>query len=358
MSASPISRVYYVRDLLLALVGLACGRLFATLKPRPVDLTGKVAIITGGNSGIGLQIALDLARQGSTVYLACRNMSKAEEAVSLILSEIPTAKGRVKALLLDTSSLASVRDFAKDWEPLNTKIDLLFHNAGIGSVPAGQDFSPDGFPILYATNFLGSFLLTYLLEPCLSADARIILTSSTGQYAGAFSSNFSLSSIKETLEPGFHAPALGTGAGNSAPDGAVYSQTKVMQVAFAKLLQNHFDRKAAEADLQSRKIAHAFSPGFTLTPIFGKITETNFFADPIWWLLKMTNTVLAVDVSQGAATGVWLACTNDEAVGGQGMGGGYWYRMTRRLSNIDMMTKETVERFWVRWEADAGVQWR
>ena len=72
----------------------------------------------------------------------------------------------------------------------------------------------------------------------------------------------------------------------------------------------------------------------------------------------MTNTVLAVDVSQGAATGVWLACTNDEAVGGQGMGGGYWYRMTRRLSNIDMMTKETVERFWVRWEADAGVQWR
>ena len=130
-----------------------------------------------------------------------------------------------------------------------------------------------------------------------------------------------------------------------------------MQVAFARLLQSHFDRKATEAGVRSRKIAHAFSPGFALTSIFAKLQNTRFVGDLPFWLLKVTWNVLAVDVGQGAATGVRLAGTNDEAAIGAGMAK-YWDRMSRRLSTVDMMSKDQLERFWVRWEADAGVQWR
>ena len=358
MSASVPSRFDYFRDLTLVIAALALGRLYPTLKPPPADLTGQVAIVTGGNSGIGLEIAHDLARKGCTVYLACRNVSKAEAAVSDIVSRVPGSSGRVKALALDTSSLDSVRAFARNWETLNTKLDLLFHNAGIVATPVGREFSLDGFPMVYETNFLGSFLLTYLLEPHLASDARIIMTSSSSQCTSSFTSTFSLGRIVGNLEPGFHVPAGAVKPKNPARDSAVYTQTKAMQVAFAKLLQSHFDRKATEAGLPGRRIAHAFSPGYTATPIFGQLAETGFFSDPTFWLLKMTNTVLATDVSQGAATGVYLACSNDEAVVGEGAGGAYWDRMTRRISNIDMMSKAEVERFWVRWEADVGVEWR
>lgn len=134
--------------------------------------------MTGGNSGIGLETALQLARQGCTVFLACRNISKAEAAVSQIISQFPASEGFLRSLVLDTSSLDSVRSFVTHWNTLNIRIDLLFHNAGISAVPAGQDVSADGFPMIYATNFLGSFLLTYLLEPHLLSDARVILISS------------------------------------------------------------------------------------------------------------------------------------------------------------------------------------
>lgn len=359
MTAPAVSSVGFYRDYLLGSVSTLGGRLLPTLVPLSADLTTKVAIITGGNSGIGQQIGLDIARQGATVYLACRSVSKAEEAVSQIVSKVPASKGRVKSLSLDTSSFTSVRAFAKEWESLNIKVDLLFHNAGIGSAPEGPHFSPDGFPMFYATNFLGSFLLTYLLEPHLSADARIILTSSFGHYRSVFASTFSLSSIKERDEPGFHVPKGISEAGKVAPDSTLYGQTKAMQVAFAKLLQNRFDRKAAEAGIQSRRIVHAFHPGFVLTPVFDKIPKKVFLEDPLHWILRNSGLrALAVDVTQGAATGVWLAGTNDSTVVGEGMGGGYWDRMTRRVSNVDMMDKEMVERFWVRWEADAGVEWR
>jgi NAD(P)-dependent dehydrogenase (short-subunit alcohol dehydrogenase family) len=357
MSNNTASRLAFMRDLILSMITLACGRLYPTLKPPPADLTGKVAVITGANSGIGLQIALEMARQGATVYLACRNPSKAVEAASQVTTRVPASIDRVKTLSLDTSSLSSVREFVETWKYFNTEIDLLFHNAGISGPPNGQTFTTEGFPTIYATNFLGSFLLTYLLEPYLSEDARVTLTSSTGQYSGAFSTTFSLGSTKERLEPGFHVPVAAVKAGAHANDSVAYGNSKAMQAAFARLLQDHFDRKANEAGKQNRRVAHAFSPGFTHTPIFAKTTVKTIWDDPLFWILTVT-TFLATDVSQGAATGVWLASTQDRDVVGRGMGGGYWDRMTRRLSSVDMMSKEKLERLWVRWEADAGVEWR
>ena len=358
MSSYNVSQLAIFRDSIQVLLTLPFGGLLPKLELPTADLTGKVAIVTGANSGIGFGIALDLARQGSSVYLACRTISKADEAVSQIESEVPASKGRVKSLILDTSSLDSVRAFASNWETVNTKIDLLFHNAGIGASPAGQAMSADGFPIVYATNFLGSFLLTHLLEPHLSSTARIILTSSSGQYKAAFGSDFSLSRIKDDVEPGFHVAKGSTDLQKAASTSDAYMQTKGMQVAFAKLLQSHFDRQAAEAGAKDRRIAHAYGPGLISTSLFDKFTRASFFADPLYSILYLVMDVLGLDASQGAVTGVWLASTKDEEVVGEGMGGGYWDRMSRWSSTIDVFSKEDLERFWVRWEADAGVQWR
>ena len=357
MSHPTVSRSKFYHDLVLSLLNLAFGRLYSTPYPPSADLTGKTAIVTGANSGIGLNIALELVKQNATVYLACRNISKAQDAVSQITSAVPSSADRVHTLLLDTSSLSSVRECAEKWKKSKSSIDILINNAGIASTPPGQPFTVDGLPILYATNLLGSFLLTNLLEPCLSHRARIIFTSSTGQYAGKFTPLFSLASVKNHLEPGFHAPVAAVKADGTAIDSALYSNTKAMQVAFAKLLYNRWDAAARANGTRNQRVAHAFTPGFTMTPIFGKSMPGAIWDDPYIWLLKAT-TILATKVSLGAATGVWLATTEDEAVVGEGMGGGYWERMTRRVAKVDLMSTEQLERFWIRWEADAGIVWK
>ena len=88
------------------------------------------------------------------------------------------------------------------------------------------------------------------------------------------------------------------------------------------------------------------------------MVDHSFFSQPVYWLLKRTYSVIAIDTRQAAATGVWLATTDEEVVVGKGVEGGYWDWMSRRVSNVDIMSRELVERFWVRWEADAGVEWR
>ena len=354
------SRYEFYRDLALSQINLAFGRLYPNLKVPDADLGGKTAIITGGNSGIGLQIALELAKRGANVYLACRNASKAEDAVAEIASQVPSASGRVKPLSLDTSSLDSVRAFAQEWgrhADDSKTIDLLYHNAGTGSAPVGHEFTTDGFPFIYATNFLGSFLMTYLLEDHLAPDARIIFTSSTGQYSGTFLPDFSLERTETRTEPGFHVPPSAVKPGKETAGAAYYVNSKTMQVAFARLLHERFERKANEAGAKNRRLVHSFTPGFTMTPIFSKVTVRSILEDPAWWVLRVT-TVLATHVGQGAATGVWLGVTQDEDVGGGGKGSGYWDRMSRMVSKVDIMDRETVERLWIRWEADAGVEWR
>ena len=356
MSSFTVSLVHVYRDLVLSMLNAFCGRLYPTLHPPPADLTGKTAIVTGANSGLGFQIALELVRQNATLYLACRNASKAQEAVSQITSAVPDSVDRVKLLLIDTSSLTSVQKCAEEWKNAESKIDFLFHNAGIGS-DSEQSFTPDGLPTTYVTNLLGSFLLTQILEPSLSNKAPIIFTSSMSNYVSNFAPTFSLEGVRNRLEPGFHAPDAAVEADGSSDDVDVYGHTKAMQIAFAKLLQSRWDAAAKVGGRENERVAHAFSPGFTSTPALPKMKSLRIEGKLVFQFMCAA-TALATDVSQGAATGVWLATTRDEAVVGEGMGGGYWERMTRRATRVDLMGTEMLDRFWIRWEADAGISWR
>jgi NAD(P)-dependent dehydrogenase (short-subunit alcohol dehydrogenase family) len=141
---------------------------------------GKLAWITGANSGIGFHAALELARAGATVILACRDRAKAEAARQRILTEVPAAQ--LEVAILDLASLTSVRAAAQSFLATNRRLDLLINNAGVMALPQRR-VTPDGFELQLGTNHFGHFALTGLLlpsvlKPSTAAPARIITVSS------------------------------------------------------------------------------------------------------------------------------------------------------------------------------------
>eukprot|EP00735_Rhodelphis_limneticus_P011476 TRINITY_DN4572_c0_g1::TRINITY_DN4572_c0_g1_i1::g.23213::m.23213 TRINITY_DN4572_c0_g1::TRINITY_DN4572_c0_g1_i1::g.23213 ORF type:complete len:360 (-),score=73.54,sp/A2RVM0/TIC32_ARATH/46.30/7e-81,adh_short/PF00106.20/1.9e-19,KR/PF08659.5/1.6e-07,adh_short_C2/PF13561.1/0.00021,Epimerase/PF01370.16/0.0016 TRINITY_DN4572_c0_g1_i1:124-1155(-) len=143
------------------------------------NIRGKVAIVTGANSGIGLETSRVLAKMGCTVVLACRSMERGEEAVKEIRMRNPNAEMTMHVLELDLGSFDSVRAFAKKFLAMGLPLHFLVNNAGIMACPLA--YTKDGHESQFGTNHLGHFLLTNLLLPKLkeSAPSRIIMLSST-----------------------------------------------------------------------------------------------------------------------------------------------------------------------------------
>jgi len=139
------------------------------------DLTGKTAIVTGSNAGIGYYTALDFAKRNCRVILACRNVKKAE----LAAEEIRTVSGNpnVLTMVLDTSRLHSVQEFAKEFLATENRLDILVNNAGIARF---QGLSKEGLDQVMATNYFGHFLLTNLLLDCMkkTGSSRVVNVSS------------------------------------------------------------------------------------------------------------------------------------------------------------------------------------
>src|SRR5579872_4267181 len=141
---------------------------------------GKLAYVTGANSGIGYHAALQLARAGAAVILACRDLAKAEAARKRILAEVSGAQ--VEIAQLDLASLASVRAAAQSFLATNRRLDLLINNAGVMALPQRR-LTPDGFELQLGTNHFGHFALTGLLlpailQPSTAAAPRIVTVSS------------------------------------------------------------------------------------------------------------------------------------------------------------------------------------
>ncbi|MBZ4019109.1 oxidoreductase [Streptomyces purpurogeneiscleroticus] len=138
------------------------------------DLTGKQAVVTGANSGLGYVTARELARRGARVILACRDKDRGAAAVAQLHAEVPASD--VEFRPLDLADLASVRAFATDLAP--ARLDLLINNAGVMALPHRR--TADGFEMQFGTNHLGHFALTGLLLPALLATpgARVVTVSS------------------------------------------------------------------------------------------------------------------------------------------------------------------------------------
>jgi NAD(P)-dependent dehydrogenase (short-subunit alcohol dehydrogenase family) len=143
------------------------------------DQSGRVAIVTGANSGLGYDTAAVLADKGARVVLAVRNLDKGAQAADRIKKASPTAT--VELQELDLTSLDSVRKAADDLRAAYPRIDLLINNAGVMYVPS-RETTKDGFEMQFGTNHLGHFALTgLLLDNILPVEgSRVVTVSSVG----------------------------------------------------------------------------------------------------------------------------------------------------------------------------------
>jgi NAD(P)-dependent dehydrogenase (short-subunit alcohol dehydrogenase family) len=156
------------------------------------SLIGKTALITGANSGIGYQAAVELARHGAHVLLGVRDVHKGHAALQNLLREAAVnhvgqglTRPTAEVALLDLASLASIRQFALGFAARRQPLDILINNAGVMALPTRQ-LTEDGFERQFGTNHLGHFALTgYMVPNLLAADEpRVVTVSSLAHRAG------------------------------------------------------------------------------------------------------------------------------------------------------------------------------
>ncbi len=146
------------------------------------DLTGKVIVITGANSGLGFESSKTFVEKGAVVVMTARNLTKGEKARSDILKAYPNAS--VDLMQLDVGNLASVRDFAEAFKAKYDRLDILLNNAGVMAIP--RQLTPDGFEMQLGVNHLGHFALTGLLLDVIvgTPKARIHNVTSSANWMG------------------------------------------------------------------------------------------------------------------------------------------------------------------------------
>lgn len=202
---------------------------------------GKIAIVTGANSGLGKEITIGLVKLDIKVIMACRNMKKAESTKLEILKTVPTAD--IEIMELDLNSFTSVKTFGKGFNEKYKQLNLLIENAGIMIPPFTK--TVDGFESQFGVNYLSHFLLTNLLMPTLNntEGARIATTSSIAHESGYIDFD-NLNAEK-----------------NYAKMGA-YRQSKLACLMFAYELQRRLDIAG------SKVIAVSAHPGVSKTNLF------------------------------------------------------------------------------------------
>lgn len=181
------------------------------------DQTGRTALVTGANTGIGLETARMLALQGAHVVLACRDPDRGEAAVRAVRAQSPA--GSAELVRLDLSDLDSVAAAARAVAADHARLDLLVNNAGVMVPPLGR--TAQGFELQFGTNHLGHFALTGHLLPLLerTAGARVVTVSSVAHRIGRISAD----------DPNWRRRAY-------SPWGA-YGQSKLANLVFALELQ-------------------------------------------------------------------------------------------------------------------------
>ena len=249
------------------------------------DQSGRTAVVTGANSGLGLVTTLELARAGATVLMACRNIEKGAAAADQIRGSAPNAQ--VEVVELDLSSLDSVRQFADALDV--DELDLLVNNAGIMWVP--QQRSADGFELQFGTNHLGHFALTgRLLARLNRAPAPRVVTLSSNEHRRG---HIHFDDLQ--LERRYGARKA-------------YRQSKLANAAFGLEL----DRRLRTAGSPIKSVlAH---PGYTATNL-----QTAGKTGPMNLVMEVGNRLIGQSVEMGALPTLYAA-TSTDVEGGQYFG--------------------------------------
>ena len=239
------------------------------------DQSGRLAVVTGANSGLGLETARALAAAGATVVITARDRAKGEAARERITAETPDAT--VEARVLDLAALESVRGFAAGIAADHPRIDMLINNAGVMMPPRGE--TVDGFELQFGTNHLGHFALTgLLLEPLAAVGgARVVTVSSLEHKPGRIHFDDLQSESKYSSR-------------------GAYQQSKFANAVFGLELDRRL--RAAGSPVIS-VLAH---PGYSATNL-----QTSGPPFPVSALLRISNALIAQSASKGALPQLYAA---------------------------------------------------
>lgn len=286
------------------------------------DQTGKVAIVTGANTGIGYEIARALARKKAIVILACRNSTKGETALHRILQEQSGA--RVCLMSLDLADLSSIHGFARDFADSHNRADILVNSAGVMATPFAK--TADGFELQFGTNHLGHFALTGLLlnDILRTPHARVVTMSSEGHRFARMEFD-NLNSQKRYN-----------------PQDA-YAQSKLANLLFTYELQRRL------TTLRHDDIAAAAHPGWTRTELAVH-----------WRMVRVLSRFIGQTPEMGALPALYAATTAD-VQGGDYYGPDGWMGIrgypAKSRSSKRSYHLETAARLWSLSEELTGVRY-
>ncbi len=294
------------------------------------DLTGKVAVITGANSGLGYETASALGRKGAHVVMACRDMTKGAEAAARLQRQYLAGSFVVEAL--DLADLGSIRRFAATFVQRFSALHILCNNAGVMHLPLRQ--TADGFEMQFGTNHLGHFALTGLLLPVITqtSQARVVTTSSGLHRSGQL--NFADLQSRTSYNPQ-----------------RAYSQSKLANLLFAYELQRKFEAHGLSA------MSVAAHPGYAATNLqfAGPHMEGSALKTGI---MTLANRVLAQSAAMGALPVIYAA-TAPEVRGGEYFGPDGFMEMrgfpAKVHSNARSYDRAVAEQLWMVSEELTGV---
>jgi NAD(P)-dependent dehydrogenase (short-subunit alcohol dehydrogenase family) len=269
-------------------------------------MRGKVCLVTGATSGIGLVTARELAGQGATVFIVGRSPERCDVAVNQI--RVDSTAAEVGSFVADLSSLADVRRLASSVRDRCPRLDVLINNAG--GIFLSRHESVDGIELTLALNHLSYFLLTNLLLPQLDQGhpARIVNVASDAHQR--VSINFDDIQGKQRFSAW-----------------RAYKQSKLANLLFTYELA----RRLAG----TRVTVNALHPGFV---------RTNIFRHPTWraWLVRRAADLVALSPERGARTSVYLASSPDVA----GISGRYFVKEKPATSSPQSRDRATATRLW------------
>ncbi|HVQ49125.1 MAG TPA: SDR family oxidoreductase [Mycobacterium sp.] len=268
------------------------------------DLSGRLAVVTGSNSGLGLGLTTRLAEAGADVIMAIRNRAKGEAAIEQIHATVPNAKLTIKQL--DLSSLASVKELGEELNAEGRPIDILINNAGVMQ-PPNRETTADGFELQFGSNHLGHFALTGHLLPLLRAASNPRVTSLSSLAARTGGINFDDLQWEKRYNPT-----------------RAYSQSKSANLMFALEL----DRRSRQADWGI--ISNAAHPGLTKTnlqlsgPSQGKDSPT--LLERFYRVSRQAMPFMWQEIDEGILPALYAA-TSPQAQGGAFYGPRGFYEM-------------------------------
>ncbi|KAK9953102.1 hypothetical protein ABG768_017125 [Culter alburnus] len=280
-------------------------------------LDGKTVIITGANTGIGKETAIDLAKRGARIIMACRDTEKADAA----LKEVKGASGNqdVVTRRLDLADSKSIREFAENINKEEKQVNVLINNAGLMACPYGK--TADGFEMQIGVNHLGHFLLTYLLLDLIkrSTPARIITISSMVHQFGTINLE-DLNSEKNYDKQ------------------KAYAQSKLANILFTRSLAKKLEGTGVTT--------YAIHPGVVQTDLW---RHMNIVLQVGLWLSKP----LTKTTAQGAQTSIYCAVAPElETESGK-----YYSDCAPAKCSQAAMDDETAQRLWELSCKMLGITW-